>query len=136
MPAGLGWHPRFVLREDSQLDFDASGCWSLDEDKLPQQLLAATGLHGRIDRTQGDQCFEGWRGIARLQVPSLRVQLRSSLTCLVVFVDQAHQTLTLAPVSQVSNAVQAAPTSGLGLRQLKPGETMTVQMNIQVEGVT
>jgi aldose 1-epimerase len=138
-PAGLGWHPSFVKRAGSRIAFEATVRWEMNAEKLPTHRLPVRGLDADCAGLEIDHCFDGWHGSAHLRDPVLRTRIDSSLSHLVVFTGEARDFIAIEPVSHVNNAVNLLAASGaragdLGLRMLAPGESMTAQMSIQVEG--
>jgi aldose 1-epimerase len=140
-PAGLGWHPYFVKRANSHLQFAASGRWEMGADKLPTQRFAGTGLDADCITLDLDHCFDGWQGEALLTDKRLRVRIASSLKRLVVHTNATRDFVAIEPVSHVNNAVNLVSTGAwsaneLGLRVLQPGESMSAVMSIRVEDAT
>jgi len=138
MPAGLGWHPFFVKRLDSQLRFAASGRWEMDAAKLPTHRLASTGLDTDCATLDVDHCFDGWPGVVQLDDELLSTRIRYNLQRLVVFTNPTRDFVAIEPVSHVNNAVQFMQATGasadpLGLIELQPGESMSAHMHIQME---
>jgi aldose 1-epimerase len=136
-PAGLGWHPFFVKRAGSRIAFEAGGRWEMGPDKLPTTRRPAPGLQTDCATLDVDHCFDGWNGVAHLRDELLRTCIRSNLERLVVFTDGKRDTIAIEPVSHVNNAINlvaaGADAGELGLRTLRPGETLTAQMSIEVE---
>jgi aldose 1-epimerase len=138
-PAGLGWHPYFVKRANSHLQFAASGRWEMGADKLPTQRLPSPGLDTSCTALDVDHCFESWQGDAVLADDLLRIRVASSLKRLVVYTHPTRDYVAIEPVSHVNNAVNLMATGRftadeLGLRVLQPGESMSEVMSIRVEG--
>lgn len=136
-PAGLGWHPMFVKRVASHIRFEASGRWELGADRLPTLRRPDPGLDEDCAFLEVDNCFDGWNGVVHLRDELLHMELRSSLSRLVVFSHGSRDSVAIEPVSHVSNAanlVAAGADAGqLGLCTLQPGETLTASMSISVE---
>ena len=67
----------------------------------------------------------------------MRVRVRSALTRVVVYCSGTRDYLAIEPVSHVNNAAQlhaaGADPAALGLSILQPGESLMVQMAIEVE---
>jgi aldose 1-epimerase len=72
-PVGLGWHPYFVKRPASRLQFAATGLWQMGADKLPSTRSASTGLDTLCAQLDVDHCFDGWSGHAYLHDPLLNI---------------------------------------------------------------
>lgn len=137
-PVGLGWHPYFVKREDTQVKFSATGRWEMADDKLPTHSLAHPGLDQATRDLTVDHCFEGWGGELVLQDSVLRVRVSSALRHLVVFTTPQRDNIAVEPVSHVNNALNLMAQTGasaadLGVIILRPGETYACSMRIDVE---
>jgi aldose 1-epimerase len=137
-PAGLGWHPYFVKRSRCHIAFEATGRWEMSDEKLPTHRQPSRGLDTDCAALDVDHCFDGWRGEVLLQDELLRTRITSSLDRLVVFTNGSRDFVAIEPVSHVNNAINlmqagAGGAEDLGVRVLAPGESMSVQMNIQVE---
>jgi len=139
-PVGLGWHPFFVKRSRSRIAFDATGRWEMGPDKLPTHRAASHGLDAACAQLDVDHCFDGWNGTAHLRDEALHIVVTSSLRRLVVFTNDTRDTVAIEPVSHVNNAVNLLHAGGrsaeeLGVCVLQPGESLSAQMGIAVEGV-
>jgi aldose 1-epimerase len=136
-PAGLGWHPYFVKRSGSHITFDATGRWEMDAEKLPTHHQAGHGLDVDCAELDVDHCFEGWRGVVDLRDEKIHTRISSNLSRLVVFTNTSRDFVAIEPVSHVNNAINRMQVGSddLGIRVLQAGESMTVQMSIQVEEV-
>jgi aldose 1-epimerase len=137
-PVGLGWHPYFVKRQDTQVQFVATGRWEMADDKLPTHSLAHSGLHQATRDLTVDHCFEGWGGELVLQDSVFRVRVTSALRHLVVFTTPQRGNIAVEPVSHVNNALNLMAQTGasaadLGVIILQPGETYACSMRIDVE---
>lgn len=139
-PAGLGWHPYFVKRASSRIRFESAGRWEMGPDKLPTERLACPGLDAPCAALDVDHCFDGWKGLVSLTDDRLRLSISANLSRLVVFTNPSRDFVAIEPVSHVNNALNLAGAAGpeavaLGVRVLAPGESMTVQMVIEVTAV-
>lgn len=138
-PAGLGWHPWFVKRERSRINFDATGRWEMGADKLPTVRKPSRGIDADCAFLDVDHCFDGWPGTVHLRDELMRVNIRSSLRRLVVFTNDTRGFIAIEPVSHVINAVNlhaaGAPAGDLGLAVLNSGESISATMAIEVEAV-
>ena len=137
-PVGLGWHPYFVKRADTQVDFSATGRWEMGSDKLPTHRIAHTGLRQATAALTVDHCFDGWNGVLTLHDSILRVRVSSALSRLVVFTTPERDNIAVEPVSHVNNALNIMAQSGavaedLGVVVLQPGQTYSCEMRIEVE---
>lgn len=139
-PMGLGWHPYFVKRTRSRIAFDATGRWEMGEDKLPTARSGSRGLDADCARLDVDHCFDGWQGVVRLRDEVMRVRLTSGLTRLVVFTNDTRDFVAIEPVSHVNNALGLldagrGDAQALGVTVLAAGESMSVDMKIEMESV-
>ena len=131
-PVGLGWHPYFPKRQRSRLHIDLSDRWESDVTQLPIRKVAQPGIDSDVVHLGFDNCFEGWRGPARIRDEKVSLQLTSSLPYLVVFTPQDRDYFCVEPVSHVSNAVHMAEPSTHGLRSLALGESMDAAMKLEI----
>jgi aldose 1-epimerase len=132
-PVGLGWHPYFVKRPGSQLQFAATGLWNMGSDKLPTTRSASSGLDTCCDVLDIDNCFDGWAGTARLHDPKLNTLLTSSVQRLVVYTQPSQDCIAIEPVSHVNNAMNSqAGAQALGTVILAAGQSWQASMAIQV----
>lgn len=138
VPVGLGWHPYFVKRADSHIQFEAAGRWEMGEDKLPTHRTTSTGLNAPCTTLDVDHCFDGWAGSVQLQDSVLHMRVLSSLSRLVVYSTPQSDSIAIEPVSHVNNAVNRMAQTGstadeLGICILQPGQTFSCAMRIEVE---
>ena len=131
-PVGLGWHPYFPKRQRSRLHIELSDRWESDVTQLPIRKVAQPGIDSDVVHLRFDNCFEGWRGPARIRDEKVSLQLTSSLPYLVVFTPQDRDYFCIEPVSHVSNAVHMADPAAHGLRSLAPGESMDAAMKLEI----
>jgi aldose 1-epimerase len=131
-PVGLGWHPYFQKRLRSRLHIELSDRWESDVTQLPIRKVTQPGIDSDVVHLGFDNCFEGWRGPARIRDEKLSLQLTSSLPYLVVFTPQDRGYFCIEPVSHVSNAVHMADPAAHGLRSLAPGESMDAAMKLEI----
>lgn len=134
-PVGLGWHPYFPKRSRSRLHIELTERWEPDASGLPTRKVPQAGIDGDIAHLDFDNCFEGWRGDAKIRDEKLRMSLRSSLPYLVVFTPQDKAYYCVEPVSHVSNAIHMADPLAHGLRKLAPGEVFEAWMTLDVARV-
>ena len=85
-----------------------------------------------------DHCFDGWDGSVFLRDELLSMRISASVSRLVVFTNATRDFVAVEPVSHVNNAVNLlqagiGQAQDLGVEVLAPGESMSVQMSIQVE---
>jgi aldose 1-epimerase len=131
-PVGLGWHPYFPKRARSRLHIELSDRWDSDATQLPTRKLAQPGIDSDVSHLAFDNCFEGWKGPARIRDEKFSLQLSSSLDRLVVFTPQDRDYFCVEPVSHVSNAIHMADPAAHGLRTLAPGETFEAWMKLDI----
>lgn len=138
VPVGLGWHPFFVKRPDSQIQFDATGRWEMGDDKLPTHRVPSTGLNTACATLDVDHCFDGWAGTVQLRDSVLAIRVTSGLSRLVVYSTPESGCIAIEPVSHVNNAVNRMAQTGasakdLGVCILQAGQTFSSAMRIEVE---
>jgi aldose 1-epimerase len=132
-PVGLGWHPYFVKRAHSHVQFAATGLWEMGEDKLPTLSSLSPGL----DTHWLPLCSHLTDGL-------LHTRIEANLQHLVVYTRPDLDMVAIEPVSHVNNAVHLSSHSGsqrrgvdqadpLGLRVAQPGETYGVQMTLSAQ---
>ena len=131
-PVGLGWHPYFPKRSRSRLHIELSHRWDSDATQLPVRKVAQPGIDSDVSHLAFDNCFEGWRGPARIRDEKFSLQLSSSLSYLVVFTPQQKDYFCVEPVSHVSNAIHMADPAAHGLRTVPAGETTEAAMRLEV----
>ncbi len=131
-PVGLGWHPYFTKRARSRLHIELDGRWDADAAELPVRKVAQPGIDSDVSHLDFDNCFDGWRGPARIRDEKFSLQLTSSLDHLVVFTPQTKPYFCVEPVSHVSNAIHMADPISHGLRSVAPGESVEASMNLEI----
>ncbi len=137
-PVGLGWHPYFVKRAQSQIAFEASGIWQMSAEKLPTDLQASKGLNQDCASLTVDNCFEGWQGQAALHDEAMRIDISSDMRRLVVFTNAEKDFVAIEPVSHANNAMNAGnskESAALGVVTLEAGQSWQVSMQIAVSAV-
>ena len=131
-PVGLGWHPYFPKRSHSRLHIELTDRWDSDASGLPTRRVPQPGIDGEVSHLAFDNCFEGWRGPARIRDEKLSLRLTSSLPYLVVFTPANKPYYCVEPVSHVSNAIHMADPTAHGLRTLAPQATFEAWMKLEV----
>jgi aldose 1-epimerase len=132
-PVGLGWHPYFPKRSRSRLHVECSGRWESDpKTHLPTRRVAQSGIDGEVRHLDFDNCFDGWRGVARIRDEAMSVSLTSSLPYLVVFTPPTKDHFCVEPVSHVNNAIHMSDPIAHGLVALAATETFEAWMKIEV----
>jgi len=131
-PVGIGWHPYFVKRLRSRLHIELSDRWEADPTLLPTRKVAQHGIDSDLSHLDFDNCFEGWRGPARIRDERFSLQLSSSLPYLVVYTPTEREYFCVEPVSHVSNAIHMADPLAHGLVALGPGQTLEAWLKLDV----
>jgi len=131
-PVGLGWHPYFVKRLRSRLHIELSDRWEADATLLPTRKVAQPGIDSDLSHLDFDNCFEGWRGPARIRDERFSLQLSSSLPYLVVYTPPTQDHFCVEPVSHVNNAIHMADPASCGLVALATGDTLEASMRLDV----
>ena len=134
-PVGLGWHPYFPKRQRSRLHIELSDRWDSDASGLPTRRVPQPGIDGDIAHLAFDNCFEGWKGAARIRDEKLSLRLSSSLPYLVVFTPDNKPYYCVEPVSHVSNAIHMADPAAHGLRSVAAGASFDGWMKLEIEPV-
>lgn len=131
-PVGLGWHPYFPKRARSRLHIECSDRWDCDAAHLPVRKVAQSGIDSDVSHLAFDHGFDGWTGPARIRDEKFSLQLRSSLSHLVVYTPQDKDYFCVEPVSHVGNAIHMADPLAHGIRALAPGEVFEASMSLDV----
>jgi aldose 1-epimerase len=131
-PVGLGWHPYVPKRSRSRLHIELAERWDSDATQLPVRKVAQSGIDSDISHLDYDNCFDGWRGAARIRDERFSLQLRSSLDRLVVYTPRQRDYFCVEPVSHVTNAIHMADPFAHGLRKVAPGESFEAWMQLDV----
>lgn len=134
-PSGLGWHPYFVKRSQSQLSFDAAGRWEMDAAKLPTTFSASGGLRCSGTTLDVDHCYDDWAGTVHLRDECMDVRITSALKRLVVYTTLARDSIAIEPVSHVNNAMNQANPTALGVQLLQPGQSYAASMTVEMHAL-
>ena len=141
MPCGLGQHPFFHCSPETMLDTAVTHAWTIDQHVLPVDKVPATGrfdLRRRQVCGQGlDHGFAGWGGSARMTDPAwpFAIEMSSRTARFFQLYSPPDGGIFVAEPVTHANAALNAPEEqwrGLGMRVLEPGETMTLDMRIEV----
>ena len=137
-PVGLGWHPYFIKRKNTRIEFDATSRWEMGEDKLPTHSTASTGLNRACDGLTIDHCFEGWTGFAKISDQEFSITVKSNLHRLVVYTHPGIDSVAVEPVSHVNNALKLMASTpnaqhAYGVTVLEPGESISAYMSTMIE---
>ena len=141
MPCGLGQHPYFPCGPDTCLDTQVDSAWTIDEQVLPVEKVAAEGrydLRNRLICGQGlDNGFGGWGGEAGIGDTDWPYEVRltsAEASFFQVYSPASGGIFVAEPVTQ-ANAALNAPESEwpeLGMRVLDPGESMSLGVRFDV----
>jgi aldose 1-epimerase len=131
-PAGLGWHPYFPRRQRSRLHVELSERWDNDASGLPTRRVPQPGIDGDVAHLAFDNCFEGWRGPARIRDEKMSLRLSSSLPYLVVYTPEGKPYYCVEPVSHVSNALHMSDPAAHGLRTVAPQHSLDAWMKLDI----
>jgi aldose 1-epimerase len=135
-PAGLGWHPYFPRRSRSRLHVELTDRWENDASThLPTRKVPQPGIDGDVAHLAFDNCFEGWRGAARIRDEKLSLKLSSSMPYLVVYTPEQKDYFCVEPVSHVNNAIHMADPAAHGLRNLATGQVVEASVRLEVATV-
>jgi aldose 1-epimerase len=129
-PVGLGWLAAFVARPRSRIHVEVEQRWDGDATLLPTRAVAQHGIDSDVAHLAFDNCFDGWRGAARLRDERFSLRLSSSLTRLVVCTPPEGDHFSVAPVSHVTNAIHMADPLAHGLVALAPGAALDAWMRL------
>jgi len=137
-PVGLGWHPYFIKRKNTQITFLAKSRWEMGEDKLPTHASKSAGLNQNCSDLTVDHCFEGWAGEVKIFDEDFNITVKSNLTRLVVYTHPGNNSIAVEPVSHVNNALNMGVASGgaqsdYGITVLQPGESLSAYMSLIIE---
>jgi aldose 1-epimerase len=144
MPCGLGQHPYFPCTSQTRLRTHASDAWTIDEQVLPVEKVAATGWYDLSDRLicgqELDNGWGGWSGRALMSDPSWPFEIELSSPQARFFQVYSPRTggiFVAEPVTHANAALNApeAEWAELGLRILQPGTEMQLDMRIEVRPV-
>ena len=131
-PVGLGWWTSFPKRARSRLHIELGQRWENDVAHLPIRMHAQPGIDGDVTHLDFDHAFEGWTGPARIRDERFSLQLRASVSRLVLCSHPDEDSFSIAPCSHVPNAIHMADPLAHGLRHLAPGETCEMSMSLDV----
>jgi aldose 1-epimerase len=128
-PVGMGWHPYFVRRARSRVHLELTHRW---EGKVPTHRVEQNALDADVAVLDLDNCFDGWRGPARIRDEKLSLRLTSSLTHAVIYTPPSHDFFCVEPVSHVNNAIRSDDPLGRGLIALPSGQSTQAWMQLDV----
>jgi aldose 1-epimerase len=141
MPCGLGQHPYFPCGPATRIDAEVTHVWTIDALVLPVDRIPADGKYDLRDRLvcgqDLDHGFGGWNGTAAMIDPDwpYEVQLMSPDARFFQLYSPPDGGIFVAEPVTHANAALNAPEeqwAELGLRVLEPGETMSLDMRLEV----
>ena len=144
MPCGLGQHPYFPCTPETILDTKVESVWTIDEQVMPVEKVAAEGRYDlRNRRVAGqdlDNGFGGWGGRARVEDPTLPFTVEMSspdANFFQLYSPPSGELFVIEPVSHANAALNEPEEHWpeLGLRVLDPGRSMTLTMRLDVTPV-
>ncbi|MGI3171051.1 hypothetical protein ACRARG_18000 [Pseudooceanicola sp. C21-150M6] len=134
---GLGLHPYFPHRPDTQLQFSAGHVWREGPDHLPTRRepvqRAKSWVKPRpLPHVWHNQCYSDWTGHALIRQPSDGVDIHmaaTGATALMLYTDPGLDRFALEPQSHVSGELHPGKD---GLSLLAPGAHMAVTLRLTV----
>jgi aldose 1-epimerase len=143
MPCGLGQHPYFPCGPATEIDTRATHAWTIDENVLPVEKVVADGRYDLRERLVCGQDLDngwgGWDGSARMTDPDWPYSIELSspqARFFQVYSPPSGGIFVAEPVTH-ANAAMNAPEEQwpeLGMRVLAPGESMSLDMRLDVIG--
>jgi aldose 1-epimerase len=141
MPCGLGQHPYFPCGPETRIDTQVTDVWTIDEHVLPVEKVPAEGRYDLRDRLvcgqSLDHGFAGWGGQARFVDRGWPYELRLSSPTARFF--QLYSPpdggiFVAEPVTHANAALNAPEQQWpeLGMSVLQPGQTMRLDMRLEV----
>lgn len=132
-PVGLGWWLRFPKRARSRLHAEVAERWDADASGLPMRRHSQPGIDGDLAHLEFDHAFEGWTGPARIRDERFSLQLRSATRYLMLRCSPQQQDFSIAPCSQLPNAVNMADPVAHGITIVQPGERIEMTVSLEVK---
>jgi aldose 1-epimerase len=146
-PYGIGFHPWFARRHDTQLQFDSEFYWTESKDFLPLNRKVFSTSNVRdframrpVPDTWTNTAYEGWNQEASVYTPSLEtaihIKASESLDNLMVYSPNASADfLCVEPMSHIPNAhSMSGLTKGAELNRLATGQILEGSMWIRPRG--
>lgn len=141
MPCGLGVHPYFPCDAETLIETKVECAWTVDEDVLPVAKVPAEGRYDLQDRQvcgqDLDNGFGGWGGEARMSEPDWPYELRLSspeAKFFQLYSPPQGAIFVAEPVTHANCALNHPETEWpeLGMRVLDPGESMSLDVRLEV----
>lgn len=140
MPCGLGFHPYFPCDALTRIDTRVERVWEVDDLILPTDIAPATGRYALDDQPacgRGlDNGYGGWGGEMRLSSPASGITRMASPDAgfFQIYSPETGGLLAAEPVSHANAALNEPEDrwAELGLRVLRPGEEMSLRMDLGV----
>lgn len=141
MPCGLGQHPYFPCGPETQIDTCVTHVWTIDALVLPVEKVPATGRfdlrNRRVCGQDLDHGFAGWGGSATMSDPDWPYVVRMSspdARFFQLYSPVGGGIFVAEPVTHANAALNAPEQDWpeLGMRVLEPGETMGLEMRIEL----
>jgi aldose 1-epimerase len=143
MPCGLGLHPYFFCTPDTTLETVVTDVWTVDDNVLPVERVAATGhydLRHRLICGQGlDNGYAGWSGETTIRTPGMPFGIRTTsqdARFFQVYSPVQGGFFAAEPVGHANAALNEAEEvwAGLGLHILHPGEA--AGMSVRLDAIS
>lgn len=141
MPCGLGQHPYFLCSPETHIQTRVEHVWTIDDQVLPLERIAATGHYDLADRAVCglglDHGFAGWGGTATLSDPAWPFDITMSspdAAFFQLYSPHSGGLFVAEPVTHANAALNAPEEQWpeLGMRILLPGEEMTLSMRLEI----
>lgn len=141
MPCGLGQHPYFPCGPQTRLDTGVTHAWTIDEQVLPAEKVAAQGPYDLKNRQicgqNLDNGFGGWSGETRISDPDWPYEIRvtsSDARFFQVYSPLQGGFFAAEPVGHANAALNAPEEDWpeLGLCVIGPGGEASFDMRIEV----
>lgn len=141
IPCGLGQHPYFHCGAETRIDTEVTHVWTIDEQVLPVEKIAAAGRFDLADRLACgqdlDHGFSGWSGLARMTDPDWPFDLALSspdARFFQLFSPASGGIFVAEPVTHANAALNAPEERwpDLGIKVLESGEAMSLAMRLDV----
>ncbi len=141
MPCGLGQHPYFLCSPDTRIRTRVEHVWTIDEQVLPLEKIAAEGHYDLADRAVCalglDHGFGGWGGSASFSDRDWPFDITMSspdAAFFQLYSPPSGGLFVAEPVTHANAALNAdeGQWAELGMRILLPGEEMTLTTRLAI----